>query len=98
MLAGLTGERLGVEVAPIQYADDGRRHRVQIGDFAEIEIEDFVPPQNPEGEVYKLTGLFHPVNSTVTIARTTTSRFSAFGMEFSHEGKWGDAAPFSWAG
>jgi hypothetical protein len=98
MLAGLTGERLGVEVAPIQYVDDGRRHRVQIGDFAEIEIEDFVPPQNPEGEVYKLTGLFHPVNSTVTIAQTTTSRFNAFGMEFSHEGKWGDAAPFSWAG
>ncbi len=98
MLAGLTGERLGVQVAPIEYADEGRRHRVRIGDFAEIEIEDFVPPQNPEGEIYHLTGIFHPVNSTLTIARTTTARFSAFGLELSHEGKWGDAAPFSWAG
>jgi len=80
MLAGLAGERLGVQVAPIHYADDGRRHRVQIGDFAEIEIEDFVPPQNPEGEVYRLTGILHPVNSTQNIARATTSRFNAFSV------------------
>lgn len=96
MVAGLTGERLGVQVAPIQYADDGRRHRVQIGELAEIEIEDFVPPQNPEGEVYRLTGILHPVNSTQNIARATTSRFSAFGQKFSHEGKYGQSAPFSW--
>jgi hypothetical protein len=96
-LSGLFGENLGVEVAPIEYADEGRRHRVRIGDFVEIEIEDFVPPQRPEGEVYKLTGIFHPANSTLTIARATTSRFNAFGLEFSHEGKNGHSAPFSWA-
>ena len=95
--AGLIGENLGVEVAPMEYVDDGRRHRVQIGELAEIEIEDFVPPQIPEGEVSKLTGIFHPVNSTLTIARATTSRFNAFGLEFSHEGKNGHSAPFSWA-
>ena len=43
--AGLITEDLGVEVAPIEYVEDGRRHRVRIGDYAEIEIEDFVPPQ-----------------------------------------------------
>jgi hypothetical protein len=96
-LSGLFGENLGVEVAPIEYADDGRRHRVRIGDLAEIEIEDFVPPQAPEGEVYRLTGILHPANSTLTIARATTSRFNAFGLEFSHEGKNGHSAPFSWA-
>ena len=95
--AGLIGENLGVEVAPMEYVDDGRRHRVQIGELAEIEIEDFVPPQTPEGEVSKLTGIFHPVNSTLTIARATTARFNAFGLEFSHEGKNGHSAPFSWA-
>ena len=95
--AGLIGENLGVEVAPIEYVDDGRRHRARIGELAEIEIEDFVPPQIPEGEVSKLTGIFHPVNSTLTIARATTSRFNAFGLEFSHEGKNGHSAPFSWA-
>lgn len=97
LLAPLIGENLGVEVVPIDYADDGRRHRVKIGDFVEIEIEDFVPPQTPEGEVSKLTGMFHPANSTLTIARATTSRVKAFGLEFSNLGKNGHSAPFSWA-
>jgi hypothetical protein len=96
-LSGLIGENLGVEVAPIEYEDDGRRHRVRIGEFAEIEIEDFVPPQIPEGEVSKLTGIFHPANSTLTIAQATTSRVNAFGLEFSNAGKNGHSAPFSWA-
>ena len=81
----------------MHYADDGRRHRVQIGDLAEIEVEDFVPPQTPEGEPYKLKDIFYPPNSTLTIARATTSRFDAFGLAFSHEGKNGLSAPFSWA-
>ena len=97
MFAALTGENLGVEVVPIEYADDGRRHRVQIGDVAEIEVEDFVAPQRPEGGVYQLTNVFQHVNSTLNIARTTTSRFNAFGLQFSYEGKFADSAPFSWA-
>jgi hypothetical protein len=97
MFANLTGENLGMEIAPIEFADDGRRHRVQIGDFAEVEVEDFVPPQTPDGEVYKLTNIFHPVNSTLNIGNTTASRFNAFGQEFSFEGKWGSSTEFSWA-
>jgi hypothetical protein len=96
-LAGVVAENLGVEVAPIEYADDGRRHRVQIGDFVEIEIEDFVPPQTPEGEVIKITGTLHEANSTVTVARATESQVRAFGLEFSNVGKNGHWAPFSWA-
>jgi len=95
-LAGLISENLGVEVTPIEYADDGRRHQVKIGDFAEIEIEDFVPPQTPEGEVTKITGAFHPTNSTLTVAKAIESRVRAFGLEFSNGGKNGHSAPFSW--
>jgi hypothetical protein len=95
MVAPLVGQMLGMEVAPIEYVDDGRRHRVRIGDAVDIEIEDFVPPATPEGEVSKLTGMFHPANSTLTIARATASRVSAFGVEFSNEGKNGHSAPFS---
>jgi hypothetical protein len=97
VLSGLITENLGVEVAPMEYADDGRLHRVRIGGLAEIEVEDFVPPQTPEGEPYKLKDIFYPPNSTLTIARATTSYFNAFGLEFSHEGKNGLSAPFSWA-
>src|SRR5262245_2689508 len=74
MLAPLIGEMLGVEMAPIEYVDDGRRHRLRIGEAIDIEVEDFVPPGNPGGEVSKLTGMFHPANSTLTIARATASR------------------------
>jgi hypothetical protein len=97
VLAPLVGEMMGIEVAPIDYEDDGRRHRAKIGELMEIEIEDFVPPQDPEGEVSKLTGMFHPANSTLTIARATTARINAFGLELSNDGKNGHSAPFSWA-
>ena len=97
LLSPLIGEMLGVEVAPIEYVDDGRRHRVRIGEFVEIEVEDFVPPQTPEGEVSKVTGVFHPANSTLTMAQATASRVSAFGFSFSNTGKNGHSAPFSWA-
>src|ERR671910_1556436 len=66
MLAPLIGEMLGVQTAPIQYVEDGRRHRVRIGDEVDITVEDFVPPQTPEGPVEQLTGMFHPANSTLT--------------------------------
>jgi hypothetical protein len=99
------GEMLGAEVVPIEWADDGRRHRVRIGDFGEIEVEDFAAPQTPEeidpikytGEIYKLTGILHPVNSTVNLARAITSRVNAFGLELSGKGKFGDSTRFSWA-
>ncbi|MDQ3500285.1 MAG: DUF1326 domain-containing protein [Actinomycetota bacterium] len=97
MLAPLISEMLGMESLPIEYADDGRRHRVKIGDLVEIEIEDYVPSGSPTGEVSKLTGMFHPANSTLTIARATKSQVNAFGLEFSNEGKNGHSAPFSWA-
>jgi hypothetical protein len=97
MVTPLIGEMLGLERAPIEYADDGRHHRVRIGDAVEIEIEDFVPPALPEGEVSKLTGMFHPANSTLTIAKATRSRVDAFGLSFANEGKNGHSAPFSWA-
>ncbi len=98
LLSPLIGEMLGMETAPIEYVDDGRRHRVRIGEFVEIEVEDFVPPQTPEGEVSKLTGVFHPANSTLTMAQATASRVNAFGLAFSNPGKNGHSAPFSWAG
>ena len=97
LLVPLIGEMLGMVRAPIEYEDDGRRHRVRIGEFAEIEIVDFVPPQTPEGEVSKITGVFHPANSTLTIAQATASRVSAFGLDFANTGENGHYAPFSWA-
>jgi hypothetical protein len=95
-LAPLIGEMLGVERAAIEYTDDGTRHHARIGDDIEVEIEDFKPEQL--GEVTKITNVAHPANTTLTVARATTSRIKGFGLDISNEGKNGHSAPFSWAG
>jgi hypothetical protein len=95
-LAPLVGEMLGVQRVPIEIVDDGQRHSIRIGDVIEYEIEDIVPFGVETGEPVKLTGMFHPVGSTLTAAEAKSSRISAFGIEY--EGKTGlSTAEFSWA-
>ncbi len=94
MFGPLLGEMLGVEVAPIEYEDDGRRHSVRIGDAVDIEIEDFAGAE--EGSVITLNGIAHPVGSTVALSRATRSSFNAFGLELDMTGQNGHSASFSW--
>jgi hypothetical protein len=97
-LAPLISEMIGMESAAIVYRDDGRRHSLQVGDLIDIEIEDFVPPQLlPDGDVEMLTGVFHPANSTLTVAKANRSRVSIFGLDFENDGKNGHSAPFAWS-
>ena len=94
-LGPLVGENLGVERAPIEVSEDGLRHSVKIGDAVDLEVEDVVPFGVESGEPARLTGVFHPVGSELTIAKATRSRISAFGIEY--DGKAGFSSPFSWA-
>lgn len=52
-----------------------------------MEVEDVLIPGNPTGEVVRLTGLAHPANSTLAIARTTRSRVDVFGLSFNNTDK-----------
>jgi len=94
-LSPLIGEVLGIEQQPIDYKDDGMRHTVRIGHDISIDVEDFTA----EGvsETTKLSGIAHPSNSTLTIARPTSSQIKAFGMEFKNAGKSAFSAPFRWS-
>ena len=94
-LSPLIGEVLGIEQQPIDYKDDGHRHTVRIGQDIAVDVEDFTA----EGlsETTKLSGVAHPSNSTLTIARPTSSRIKAFGMDFKNEGKSAFSAPFRWS-
>jgi hypothetical protein len=95
-LAPLVSENLGVERAPIEVREDGVRHSVRIGDAIDFEIEDVVPFGVESGEPARLSGVFHPAGSELTIAKATRSRISAFGIEY--EGKSGFSnSAFSWA-
>ena len=95
-LAPLVGELLGVERVPIEIVDDGLRHSVRVGDAIDFEIEDIVPFGVETGEPARLTGIFHPVGSTLTAAEAKRSKINAFGIEY--EGKTGlSTSEFSWA-
>jgi hypothetical protein len=95
-IAPLIGEILGIERLPIEYTDDGKRHRIRIGDSIAIEVEDYAAAEGME--TTKLTGVAHPSSSTITIAKPIDSKIKAFGMEFENAGKSAFSAPFSWAG
>ena len=94
-LAPLIAEVLGIEQHPIEFRDNGYKHHLKIGGDIAIDVEDYVP----EGftEPTKLVGVFHPSNTTLTIAKPTSSRIKAFNMEFHNDGKSAFSAPFRWS-
>ena len=95
-LAPLIGEMLGMETAPIEYADEGRRHRVKIGDFVNMEVEDFVSPLDATGKGIHVSGVGFPAD-TLAAGTAVSARVNAFGLEFSNVGKNAFSAPFSWS-
>ncbi|MGH2821628.1 MAG: DUF1326 domain-containing protein [Thermoleophilaceae bacterium] len=95
-LVPLIGENVGLERAPIELREEGLRHSVKIGDAVDIEIEDVVPFGVESGEAARLTGIFHPASSELTISKAARARVNAFGIEY--EGKSGfSASRFAWA-
>jgi hypothetical protein len=95
-LRPLMGEQLGVERARIEVREDGLRHSIRIGDAVDFEIEDVVPFGVASGEPVKLTGIFHPVGSELTVARATRSKIDAFGIQYDAKAAF-STSRFSWA-
>jgi hypothetical protein len=95
-LGPLIGENLGVQRLPIELEEDGLKHAVRIGDAIDFELEDVVPFGVETGEPAKLTGIFHPVGSELTVSHATRSNINAFGIQY--EAKAGfSKSQFSWA-
>jgi hypothetical protein len=92
----LVGESLGVEQTPIEVHEDGLKHSVKIGDAVDFEIEDVVPFGVESGEPARLTGIFHPAGSELTISHATRSKISAFGVEYDANAGF-STSNFSWA-
>ncbi|MDC2956881.1 DUF1326 domain-containing protein [Streptomyces gilvifuscus] len=96
-LAPLIGEMLGMESARIEYTDDGRSHRVKIGDAIDIAVEDFVSPLDSTGKGVRVSGIGFPAD-TLAAGTATRSRVNAFGLTWDNEGKNAFSAPFAWSG
>jgi hypothetical protein len=95
-LGPLVGENLGVEVAPIKITNDGLKHSVTIGDAVDVEVEDVVSFGVENGEPARLEGIFHPVGSTLTIAKANRATINAFGIEYTGKSAFSSSS-FSWA-
>ena len=95
-LGPLVGEQLGVQRAPIEVREDGLRHSVQIGDAVDFEIEDVVPFGAESGEPARLTGIFHPAGTELTVAHATRSNIDAFGIRYEANAAF-STSRFSWA-
>ena len=96
-LGPLVGEMLGAERVPIEFSSENGKHRAKVGDDTEVEVHDVVPWGKEDGEPAKVTGVFHPAGDTLTVGRATTSRISAFGLDFANEAKSGFSSRFSWS-
>jgi hypothetical protein len=95
-LGPLIGENLGVEVAPIEVREEGLHHAVRIGDAVDFEIEDVVPFGVESGEPARLTGIFHPAGSELTVAHATRSKIDAFGIQYDGSSAFSNSR-FAWA-
>ena len=96
MLGPLIGEMLGVEKARITYTEDGRGHHVSIGDAIDLGVADFVAIEGQDP--VRLTNVFHPSNTTLTVAPANATRLSTFGIDWGREGQSGFSASFAWSG
>ena len=59
-------------------------------------VEDFVAIEGHDP--VRLTNVFHPSNTTLTVAPANAAHLSTFGIDWGREGQSGFSAPFSWAG
>jgi hypothetical protein len=96
-LGPLVGENLGMERVPMEVSHENGTHSIRFGGGGEVTVQDIAPFGKESGEPVRLEGIFHPAAETFTVARATKSQFSAFGLDFAHEGKSGFSTRFSWA-
>lgn len=98
-LAPLVGEVLGIERVPMEFSSEGGHHRLRIGDLGQAAVEDVVPFGAENGQPARLTGVFHPAGSELTIAKADDdSGVNAFGISFGGGGKSAFSHHFSWSG
>jgi len=95
-LGPLVGEDLGLERLPIEVREDGLKHSVRIGEMVDFEIEDVVPFGVDSEEPVKMTGIFHPAGSELTISRATRSQINAFGIQYEARAGF-SSSDFAWA-
>jgi hypothetical protein len=95
MLGPLIGEMAGVEQVAAEWRESDGTLSVRFGDLVDVEVSTARSGGLPDP--VQLVNVFHPANSTLTVAPATRSSIDAFGISFDGTGTSGFTAPFSWA-
>jgi hypothetical protein len=98
-LGPLVGRLAGVERRPIRFDSNGLNYSVMAGDLVDQACEGIASAGDPN-KALAIENTAHPVNSRLSLARATRSKFHAFGIDWedSTGTRNGHFAPFSWAG
>src|SRR5436305_2038341 len=70
-LGPLIGGQLGVERVPLEFSSENGHHKLTVGDKGQVEVDDVVPFGSESGAPAKLTDIFHPAGTTLTVAKAT---------------------------
>jgi len=97
-LSGLVSDQLGVERVPMDFSESNGSHLLRIEDKGQVSVDDVVPFGVETGEPARLSGVFHPAGSELTIAKASeNSELNAFGITFGGGGKAGFSHKFAWS-
>ena len=98
-IAPLVARIAGVERRPIKFEVDGLKRSVRAGDLIDQACEGLESAAVP-GQAIVVDNTAHPVNSRLSLAKATRSKFHAFGIDWddSTGTRNGHFAPFSWSG
>jgi hypothetical protein len=96
-LAPLIGEMLGVQRVSMSFESQDGRHRLDLGEYGSVEVEDVVPFGVETGQPARLVGIFHPVGPELTISKAGESRLDVFGLEPALAGQSGFSTTFAWS-
>jgi hypothetical protein len=97
-LAPLVGSIAGVERRPIQFDLQGLTREVRAGELVDQACEG-LPSVSAPGQAIGVDNTAHPVNSRLSLAKATRSRFNVFGISWDDSTGTRNAhfAPFAWA-
>ena len=90
----LTTDFKGTKYCPITYTSEGRNRGVSIPEIINFNVEGIVAGRG--NEPMRLENVGHPVSSTLTMARGTSSTYTDHGMSWDNTGKNGHYATFGW--
>ncbi len=95
MLGPLIGEMAGIEQAPVEWHQSDGTFTVRFGDLIDVEVKEHL--SGGLSEPVQLVNVFHPANTTLTVAPATKSKVDVFGIRFDGTGTSGFSAPFAWS-